>query len=406
MQWHHYLVLAVVLPQLVLSIQVLRNCRYALAKYRRKRVSYRPRTVMIVPCRGLDTNFRQNISSFFLQDYDDYLLWFVVADESDPAYPVLGELKQQLAAQSRARDIRVLIAGQARACGQKIHNMLHGYRQIDPSIEVLAFADADAHIRTDWLRHIVHPLRRPRNGAASGYRWFVPKTNNVATLALSAVNAKIAQLLGNTRFNLAWGGSMAIRVDRFRDLGLDKAWPTALSDDLVLTRAVKEARLKVAFVPACLAASEEQMTWRQLFEFAQRQFVITRIGAPGTWWFGLGSSLYSVLGLWGLAVGALLGNTFSAAGFVLFLSSQMFRAVLRQRMAGMLLAEHYDQMRPARIADVLFFWAWSLLLLSFIVSSAFRRTITWRGIRYRLVSLTETTMLPSASEDAETRSQP
>jgi len=404
MEWYHYIVLAVVLPQLILSIQVLRNYRYALAKYRRRRISYRPRTVMIVPCRGLDTGFQENIRSFFLQDYEDYLLWFVVAEESDPAYAVLCELTQEYAPHSRARDIRVLVAGQAQGCGQKIHNMLHGYHQIDSSVEVLAFADADARIRTDWLGHIVHSLRRSKNGAASGYRWFVPTTNNIATLALSAVNAKITQLLGNTRFNLAWGGSMAIRVDRFRELGLDKAWPKALSDDLVLTRAVKEAGLKVVFVPACLAASEEQMTWRQLFEFAQRQFVITRVGAPGTWWFGLVSSLYSVLGLWGLAVGALLGDTFAAAGFVLFLSNQMFRAVLRQHMGGTLLAEYRDQMRRAKMADILFFWAWSILLLSFVVSSAFRRTITWRGIRYRMVSLTETTRLPPDSQDTETRS--
>ena len=394
MELYHYLGIAVVLPQLLLSFQVLRNCCYALKKYKKPRLSYLPRTVLVVPCKGLDTNFRQNVSSFFCQDYEDYLLWFVVGKESDPAYPVLCELKQQHAAQSKARDVQILIAGDAQGCGQKIHNMLYAYRHIDSAIEVLAFVDADACIRADWLRHIVYPLSIPKYGGATGYRWFVPQRDNVASLALSAVNAKVTQLLGNTPFNLAWGGSMAIRVDIFRQLELDQIWPKTLSDDLALTREVKKAGLMIAFVPACLTASLEQMTFRQLFEFAQRQFVITRVGAPGIWWFGLCGSLYSVLGLWSLAAAAFSReHVFFATLFAIFLGNQAFRAIVRQTTAGALLAEHRDRMRTARIADILGFWLWSGLLLTFILSSAFRRTITWRGIKYRMTSLTDTTML-------------
>jgi len=59
-------------------------------------------------------------------------------------------------------------------------------------------------------------------------------------VALASVNAKIAQLLGDSMFNLAWGGSMAIRVDTFRQIDLDKSGRTPISDDASLTRAVKE----------------------------------------------------------------------------------------------------------------------------------------------------------------------
>jgi hypothetical protein len=47
-------------------------------------------------------------------------------------------------------------------------------------------------------------------------------------------------------------------------------------------------------------------------------------------------------------------------------------------------------MKAAGAADVLGFWLWSILMLLLIVSSAFGRTICWRGIRYRLLSATET----------------
>ncbi len=372
-----------------------------------------------MPCKGLDSAFKENITSFFNQDYENYLLWFVVADKADPAYARLCELKERLSQSSKADDIQVLVAGPAQSCSQKNHNLLYCCRRIGSDVEVLAFADSDICVRSDWLSHIVHPLRYPKTGAASGYRWYVPEKNNPASLALSAVNAKVAQLLGNTPFNQAWGGSMAIRVDTFRELGLDKIWPTALSDDLSLSYAVKKARKKVVFVPACLVASYISTTWRELFEFGRRQFLITRISTPGTWWFGLSSSLYSILGLWGGAAFAIYAAvklsitnyrlSILAAVPILFFAAQFIRAVLRQKMAYKLL--NYEPQatpalrkpvlstvegsdgRRAMAADLLFFWLWSPLMLVFIISSAFGRTIIWRGIRYKLLGPTQTIVL-------------
>jgi len=397
MDWYYYIALAAIISQSLFLIQTHNNYRYALGKYKRERSWYRPRTVLIVPCKGLDSAFHENITSFFNQDYEDYLLWFVVAHESDPAYRELCELQNRQSEGSKARDVQIFVAGKSQSCSQKIHNLLHCYERISDDIDVLAFADSDICVRSNWLSHIVYPLRKSKNGAASGYRWFIPDKNNLASLALSAINAKIAQLLGNTRFNQAWGGSMAIRVDTFRKLGLDKIWPKALSDDLSLSCAVKKAGLKVAFVPACLVASHESTTWRQLFEFGRRQFLITRVSAPKTWWFGLFSSLYSVLGIWGAAGLAIYAAKIQdknlpifAAVPVVFFVNQLIRAILRQRMAHKLLRHERRAMRAALIADVLAFWLWSLLLLFLIITSAFGRTICWRGIRYKLLGPCET----------------
>ncbi|MHC4622706.1 MAG: glycosyltransferase [Planctomycetota bacterium] len=402
MDWYRYIAWAAILSQLAFLLQCYRNCRYVLAKYKKKRVGYRPRTVLIVPCKGLDSDFDKNITSFFKQDYENYLLWFVVAEESDPAYKELCRLKEQLSQGSKAREAQVFVAGHGQACSQKIHNLLYCYARIGDDVEVLAFADSDICVRSDWVSHIVYPLRQTKNGAASGYRWFVPKQNNPASLALSSVNAKIAQLLGNTRFNQAWGGSMAIRAEVFREVKLDKIWPKSLSDDLSLSYAVKRARKKVAFVPACLVASYESTTWARLFEFGRRQFLITRVSAPGTWWFGLLSGLYSVSGLYGgtaLAIyAAMIGAesmSLYAAVPIVFLAGQFFRAILRQKMIGRLLEKDIAQMKIAMAADILASWLWSPLLLLFILSSAFGRTITWRGIRYKLLGPTETVVLAS-----------
>jgi len=397
MDWYYYIALAAIVSQLFFLLQTYKNYRYSVRKYRRERSWYRPRTVLIVPCKGLDSAFQQNITSFFEQDYENYLLWFVVGDESDPAYGELCELKNRLNQSSKAQDVQVFVAGRGQTCSQKIHNLLYCYEKISDDIDVLAFADSDICVRSNWLSHIVYPLRKAKYGAASGYRWFIPKKNNLASLALSAMNAKVAQLLGNTRFNQAWGGSMAIRVEVFRKLGLDKIWPKALSDDLSLSIAVKKAGLIVIFVPACLVASHEVTTWRKLFEFSRRQFLITRVSAPKTWWFGLCSGLYSILGIWAAASLAIYAGVIQyenlllfAAVPVVFFVSQLIRAILRQRMAGKLLKHERRAMRAACAADILAFWFWSLLMLILIISSAFGRTICWRGIRYKLLGPNET----------------
>ena len=423
MDWYYYIALAAIVSQLLFLFQTHNNYRYALKKSKKEHSWYRPRTVVIVPCKGLDSAFPENITSFFNLDYEDYLLWFVVAEESDPAYAQLCELKSQLKAGSKAKDVQVFVAGMGQSCSQKIHNLLYCYKRIGDSpatrigrqVDVLAFADSDVCVRSNWLTHLVYPLRKEKYGAASGYRWFIPKQNNLASLALSALNAKIAQLLGNTPFNQAWGGSMAIRVGVFRRLGLDKTWQRALSDDLSLSGAVKKAGMKIAFVPACLVPSHEATGWRELFEFGRRQFLITRVSAPATWWFGLCSSLYSVLGLWGGAALALYAARIQsphvllfAAVPVVFFIGQLTRAVLRQRMANKILdlrstifnlkighrqSAIENHMRAACWADCVAFWAWSLVLLLLIVSSAFGRTIRWRGIRYKLLSATQTVVV-------------
>jgi len=394
---YYYIAILVIISQLLVLFQAFRNYRYVLTKYRKKRLRQSERVVLIVPCKGLDSDFERNIASLFNQDYKNYLLWFVVGEESDPAYGELCKLKDRLTEQSKAIEVRILVSGRAESCSQKIHNLVYAYNRIDSDADILAFADSDICINSDWIGHLIWPLRNYRYGAATGYRWFVPKKNNIATLALSALNAKVAQQLGNTRFNQAWGGSMAIRVDVFRKVGLDKIWPKVLSDDLSLTYAVKKAGMKLAFVPACLVASYESTTWPSLFEFARRQFLITRVYRPRTWILGFAAALYSVLCLWATVPLAVYAAAIEDKNLPLFIAApvvsllcQAVRAALRQDMIGKLLEHDRDNMRFARTADIFFSWIWSLLLFGLILSSALGRTISWRGIKYKLISPTET----------------
>ncbi len=402
MNWYYYIAWLAIGAQLLFAYYAVRNYRYALAKSRQPvGAAYRPRVALIVPCKGLDPQFDANIRSLLCQDYHDYQTYFVVQDQADPAYAELSRIRDESADRAESPRIEILIAGPSTGCSQKIHNLLHAIDRLDTEIEVLAFADSDVCVRPDWLARLVRPLREPKRGVATGYRLYVPTRNNLATLGLSAINASVAQMLGNSPFNHAWGGSMAVRFADFRRLGLPEIWKRTLSDDLSLSVAIKKAGMVVTFVPACLAASYESTDWARLCEFGRRQFLITRVYTPLTWLLGLFSSLGSVLGLWGttaMAVYAAAINAeharFFAAVPLIFFAGQLLRVILRQSMMVRLLKNHAQRLRPAIWADLLGFWFWSPVLLAFVCSSAFGCTIRWRGIRYRLLSPTHIEVLP------------
>jgi ceramide glucosyltransferase len=407
MFWTVLLILGI--SQVLSLVNTLRNYRYALAKYKKTDSVCRPNTALIVPCKGIDCNFRENIRSFYNLDYDNYVLWFVVGEEDDPAYAELIELREQLGSATAARDVRICVAGLSETCGQKIHNLLYCVDRISPELGVLAFADSDISVRPNWLKRLVWPLRKQKAGITSGYRWFIPVQNNGASLALSAINAKVTQLLGNTRFSQAWGGSMAIRADLFAELGIKQIWEKALSDDFSLTYAVRKAGYRIVFVPACLVASHHSTDWPGLVEFGRRQFLITRVYAFYTWLFGLLGVLLSVLGFWLPPILAVC-SWYSRHGFPLqnrvypswplwtglfavVLLMQLAQAFLRQNMASKLMSDSVSDLKIAARADMLGFWLWSLLLLFLVLSSAVGRTICWRGIRYRLLGPTQTVVL-------------
>jgi cellulose synthase/poly-beta-1,6-N-acetylglucosamine synthase-like glycosyltransferase len=401
MEWYDNIAWTAIIVQLVFVYYAVRNYRFALAKFSRKtKPIQQPCAALIIPCKGLDARFDSNIRSFLRQDYGNYRLFFVLGEQADPAYEALRTIQKELAEDPRVGQAQILIAGPSTSCSQKIHNLLYVIDRLPADIEILAFADSDVCVRSDWLGLLIWALRRPKCGVATGYRWFVPTQDNLATLALSAVNASIAQLLGNSCFNHAWGGSMAIRREDFQRLGLLETWRTTLSDDLSLTQAVKKDGKSVIFVPGCLGASCESTTWPGLYEFCRRQFLITRVYAPRTWLLGLLSSLGSVLGLWGTAALAFYAHTIEAKNLLLYVAvpvvvfvGNFVRAVLRQSMIVQLLSEHASRLRAAIVADILGFWLWSLMLLGFILSSAVGRTIRWRGILYKLISPTRTEVI-------------
>jgi hypothetical protein len=184
-------------------------------------------------------------------------------------------------------------------------------------------------------------------------------------------------------------------------------WRGALSDDFALTRALQRARLPIKFVPACLVASHEDCSWRELFEFTTRQLKITRVYAPHLWRIVLISNLiFCAVFSGGVIISAtriMRGESFTLP-LALVLSVFALgacKAQLRLAAVERVLAREGPRITIASRLAHLTLWPLTAALYLYNAAAAFSRRITWRGIAYEMKSPTQTVVIKDTrAEDA------
>jgi ceramide glucosyltransferase len=335
----------------------------------RPRSDWRPRVVVFCPCRGIDEGFRQNVRSILDQDYPHLRVVFIVDAAADPAMHVLSELKAT-----------VLVAGEATVRGQKVHNLIHGIEHASGDAEVFAFCDADARYPREWLLNLIAPLDREDVAVSTGYRWYVAEPGNSPGLVRSVWNASVVTALGSHTRNFAWGGSMALRRDAFARMEVRKEWDGSLSDDYGVTRAARRSGGRVVFVPQCLIPSFGRCTWREMLEFTTRQILIARVYDPGAWRTALLSQSIFNTGFW---AGLLLPWPFRLVTPGLYLLAGI-KSYIRYNAAASVLPE--GALSKHRASYILLAPLTAFLFEYNLVRSVLTRSITWRQIRYRLLS--------------------
>ena len=263
------------------------------------------RVAVIMPCKGVDEKLRETLVRLHGQTLPPARVIFVLESADDPAWAAL----KSWAATLPNLNGRFVEAGLAQHRGQKVHNLLAAVDAAGDDVDVYVFLDSDAVPGPDWLDALVAPLADDTVGVTTGYRWYTA-SGGVAAGARCAWNAATASLLADESLNFCWGGSMAIRRDRFHDLKVRAYWDGALSDDYQLTRAVRDAGLTIRFVPQALVASSDATSLGGFWEFARRQMIITRICHPALWRAGFGLIVHLTVGAlapFALAIAALTG---------------------------------------------------------------------------------------------------
>jgi hypothetical protein len=174
---------------------------------------------------------------------------------------------------------------------------------------------------------------------------------------------------------------MAIRKETFFEARVPDLWKAAVSDDYALSAAVRRAGLRIAFAPA---ASAERVTALGFFRWARRQLLITRVHDPRLWWTAL---IAHVIYCAGMAAGAALlalGRPEGALALVAQLVPGMVKGARRAALAREAMPDWQPWFRRHGWAHAWCVPAVTWLWLAALLSSAFGRSIDWRGRRYRL----------------------
>lgn len=360
---------------------------------------FTPFASVIAPCRGLEDGLRENLAALFAQDYPAYEIIFVSDRLDDPALRIVHEVNEAARGSERF-SARVVVAGEALDCGQKVHNLRVAIAEVDKLCEVLVFVDTDARPHSGWLRSLVAPLRDEAIGAATGYRWFIPERGGFASQLRSVWNASIASALGeNGDKNFCWGGSTAILRSTFDKLQILERWRGTVSDDFTMTRVLHEAKLPIRFVPACLVPSFGECTPGELLEFTNRQLKITRVYAAHLWKpLLIGSLVFCSVFFGGLALAiarAIQGLPYLLPLAVVFLIYVLgaAKAYVRLQAVAVGLPNYQRQLSQSLPAHLLLWPFASALYLCNAVAAAFSRRIKWRSITYELKSPAEAVII-------------
>jgi len=332
-----------------------------------------PPVTVIVPVKGEDDGLRENLAALASLDYPDYELIMTAHSASDIPPGVLP-----------ARAKVVLAHGDDSATGEKVQNLQAAVRVARRSSEVFAFADSDGRPGPLWLRALVAPLAEPGVGASTGFRWFVPEPPTFWTLLRGVWDAVIAGRLGPGDNPFAWGGAMAIRKQVFADAGVGDAWKRTISDDYALAAAIHRAGLSIAYAPGALTPSYDRITARCFFRWTRRQMLITRRYNPKLWWTALIAHILYCGGMAASIAASIQGNRLAEWALLAQLSPGMLKGMNRATLAKAALPQCEAWFKRHQWTHALWVplatWMWLIALLS----SAFGRTIEWRGKRYRL----------------------
>jgi hypothetical protein len=168
----------------------------------------------------------------------------------------------------------------------------------------------------------------------------------------------------------------------------------ALCDDYQFTRLCSELGLRVYFVPRCLVATPVHYTLGQLVNFGHRQYLLTRVYAPGVvvaalliltlYVAGFFSALLA-LAWWAIREPGAHRWAWPAAALALALLGDQCRAGFRRRVVARAFGEEgLSRLRATLRYDRFATPLWMTLHWLIVVRSAFGRRMRWRGILYRL----------------------
>ncbi len=348
--------------------------------------TWTPRAAVILCVRGYDPLLDECLRGLLSQHYPDYVVHVVVDSTTDPAWNSLNAWQQQFGAERLRMSV---LRDRRKTCSLKCSSLVQAIDDLDASFEIVVLIDADVTPLQNWLGELVAPLADSGVGLSTGHRWFEPNGQRWGTKVRVVWNAGAVIQMFN--FEIPWGGSMAMRradVDQHR---ITDNWSLSFNDDVLLRELFHQAGQRIHCVPQLLMINREEVPLAKLWDWAVRQCLqvwLYHRHARQVGCFNVTVALLTMAHLVGLPILWSQGQTASALMLLVGLGGYLLN------MIGLFLwIEHLAQrllrLQQQTAASLSWSVLWTMPLVHAVycyssVSVLFRRTLDWRGVRYRI----------------------
>jgi ceramide glucosyltransferase len=308
-----YFVLAVALIGLLSSTVFLGLALAGVIRFRsdtRKQLAsipddaHLPPVSVLKPVHGLEAQLKENIESFFQQNYPAYEVLFATDSANDPALEVVREVCARYP-QIPSR-VLVIEAVWPNPVVQAFHSMAEAAAH-----EILVTTDSDVEVAPNYLREIVPPLLDRQVGMVT----CVYRGKNVAGFfsGLTAIGMSVemtagvlvANLLEGMKFGL--GPTTVVRKDSLESIGGYAALKDYMAYDFSIGNLIAKAGYKVALSGHVIDHVVNQKSFVRMWQNQLRWAQTTRYSRPKGH-FGTGLIFSMPYGLLGLLAAALLGH--------------------------------------------------------------------------------------------------
>ena len=191
----------------------------------------------------MEPNLRENLASFFDQNYPAYEIVFGLRDASDPALKVLRSVQEEYP----WVPVKVVFSGPPEWPNAKVWSLQK--MEAKASHEYLILSDSDVRVSPDYIEEVVRPLFDPAIGLVTCIYRGVPTGGMWSRLEALGMSVEMtagvlaSDLLEGMKFAL--GPTMAIRREVLNTIGGFAALGQYCADDYVLGNLVHEAGWKV-----------------------------------------------------------------------------------------------------------------------------------------------------------------
>ncbi|MGC2322707.1 MAG: glycosyltransferase, partial [Terriglobales bacterium] len=223
-----------------------------------------PPVSVLKPVHGQEARLRENIESFFHQDYPNYEVLFAADEADDSALPVVREV----CARYPRIPSRILVTGRPTWPNPPAYSF-HCMTEV-AAHEILVTSDSDVEVSPRYLREVVPPLLDPRVGMVTClYRGknaggFWSGLDAIGMSVEMTAGVLVANLLEGMKFGL--GPTIAVRKDSVASIGGYRGLGDYFSNDFVIGNFIDNAGYEVVLSGHVIDHVVPPMTFRRMWE--------------------------------------------------------------------------------------------------------------------------------------------